>query len=174
MDVIIRKEDKNDYTEVYDLHKLAFGRDGEAKLVDALRSNKEVFIPELSLVATIDGLLVGHILLSKISITDSYENEFESLALAPMTVRPEFQKKGIGRILISHALEIAAKLNFKSVIVLGHETYYPKFGFSAAKSWGIKPPFDVPENTFMGLELIKDGLRNVSGTVNYPKEFWMV
>ncbi len=140
-------------------------------MVDALRKNIDVFIPELSLVAIIDDQIVGHLLFSKIKIENNNKNEFDSLALAPMAVRPEFQKKGIGGQLIKQGLDIATKLNFKSVIVLGHEHYYPKFGFVATEKWNIKSPFEVPTNVFMGLELVEDGLKNVSGTVKYPKEF---
>jgi len=60
---------------------------------------------------------------------------------------------------------------FKSVIVLGHEHYYPKFGFQPADKWNLKSPFDIPSNVFMAIELISDGLKNISGTVVYPKEF---
>ena len=88
-----------------------------------------------------------------------------------MAVRPEFQKSGIGGQLIQQGLKVAEELGFKSVIVLGHEHYYPKFGFEPADKWNIKAPFDVPSNVFMAIELVKDGLKNISGTVIYPKEF---
>ena len=97
--------------------------------------------------------------------------KFESLALAPIAVRPEFQQKGIGGQLIKSGLNKARELKYKSVIVLGHKHYYPKFGFEPVDKWNIKAPFDVPADFFMGLELVKDGLKGVSGTVRYPKEF---
>ncbi|MCK5809178.1 N-acetyltransferase, partial [bacterium] len=92
-------------------------------------------------------------------------------ALAPMAVSPKNQKKGIGGKLIRKGFEIATNLNFKSVIVLGHDKYYPKFGFEATIKWGITSPYDVPSNVFMGIELVNDGLKNVSGVVQYAKEF---
>ena len=171
MDLKIRQENKDDLIDIYEINTLAFGQDNEAKLVDALRNNSEVFVPELSLVATIDNKIVGHILFSKIKIEDNKQNEFESLALAPMAVKPEIQKKGIGGQLIRAGLDKARELNFKSVIVLGHKHYYPKFGFVPTNKWDIKSPFDAPTEAFMGIELIEDGLKNKSGTVKYPKEF---
>lgn len=54
---------------------------------------------------------------------------------------------------------------------LGHENYYPKFGFEPADKWNIKAPFDVPTNAFMEIELKQEGLKSISGTVIYPKEF---
>jgi len=169
MNVVIRQELAIDFSTIYELNKAAFGQDNEAKLVDALRSSKS-FIPDLSIVATIDNKIVGHILFTKIKIKD-LNKEFDSLALAPMAVSPELQKLGIGGQLIKHGLLKATELGYKSVFVLGHEHYYPKFGFTPADKWNIKAPFDVPTNVFMGIELVENGLQKVKGTVQYPKEF---
>lgn len=173
MDLIIRQENKSDIQVVYEINTLAFGQENEAKLVDLLRDS-DTFIPDLSLVAAIKNNIVGHILFTKIKIVDDNQNIFESLALAPMAIRPGFQKIGIGGQLIRAGLEKAGKLNFKSVIVLGHKHYYPKFGFVPTSKWNIKSPFDVPTEAFMGIELIEDGLKNVSGTVKYPEQFDIV
>ena len=170
MDLKIRQENNDDIKEIYEINTLAFGQENEAKLVDLLRDS-DTFVPELSLVAIIDNKIVGHILFTKIKIADDKQNEFDSLALAPMAVKPDIQKNGIGGQLIRAGLDKARELNFKSVIVLGHEHYYPKFGFVPTNKWNIKSPFDVPTNVFMGLELMEGGLKNVSGTVKYPKEF---
>ncbi|MCC7332635.1 MAG: N-acetyltransferase [Flavobacteriales bacterium] len=167
----VRQETPNDFNEVFEINQIAFGQDNEARLVDALRRNPTVFIPELSLVATDNNKIVGHILLTKIIIKDDNGNLIESLGLAPMAVRPEFQKSGIGGQLIKQGLKVAKDLGFTSVIVLGHEHYYPKFGFEPADKWNIKAPFDIPSDVFMAIELVKDGLKNISGTVIYPKEF---
>lgn len=170
MEVKIRQESKDDFTEVFEINKLAFGQDNEARLVDLLR-NSNAFIPELSLVAVFEEKIVGHILFTKIKIIDNNKGEAESLALAPMAVRPEVQNKGIGGQLIQAGLDKAKELKYKSVIVLGHEHYYPKFGFSPADKWNIKSPYDVPKDIFMALELETGRLKNISGLVKYPKEF---
>lgn len=169
MKITIRKESEPDFSAIQELNKLAFGQDNESNLIDALRKGQS-FIPGLSLVALYENKIVGHILFTKIKIIDLNQIH-ESLALAPIAVIPQFQKQGIGGLLIKHGLARAADLGFKSVIVLGHEHYYPKFGFFPTSKWGIKSPFNVPENVFMGIELIKDGLKNVRGTVKYPIEF---
>ncbi|WP_337873456.1 N-acetyltransferase [Ignavibacterium sp.] len=170
MQVEIRQENTNDITSVFELNKVAFGQENEAKLVDLLRSGNS-FIPELSLIALFENEIVGHILFSKIKIINENKDKFESLALAPMAVRPEFQHKGIGGQLIQYGLDKARELQHKSVIVLGHKHYYPKFGFIPADKWNIKSPYNVPKEAFMALELTADGLKNVSGLVEYSMEF---
>lgn len=170
MEVRIRQENKDDHEAVFEVNRLAFGRECEAELVDLLRYSS-AFIPELSLVAALDNKIIGHILFTKIMIISENGEETRSLALAPMAVAPEFQHRGIGGKLIKNGLQMAKKLHHRSVIVLGHERYYPKFGFVPAHKWNIRCPYDVPENVFMALELAPDGLRDVSGRVVYPKEF---
>lgn len=173
MNVFIRQEIKRDFSEVFELNSKAFAQDNEARLVNLLR-NSDAFIPELSLVAIAGNKIVGHILFTKISIVDASKNRQSSLALAPMGVLPEFQKQGVGGQLIRYGLSKARELGHSSVIVVGHEHYYPKFGFLPARKWGIKAPFDIPDNVFMAIELVRDGLKGIQGVVEYPKEFDMV
>jgi predicted N-acetyltransferase YhbS len=164
----IRQEQKSDHKKVYEINKQAFDQENESKLIEKIRVG-EGFVPELSLVAELDGEIVGHILLSKIKIVG--EAEYESLALGPMAVVPKLQRQGIGGKLVNTGLEIAKKLGFESVIVVGHKDYYPKFGFEKASKWGIKCPFEVPDEAFMAIELVENSLKNKAGTVVYPKEF---
>lgn len=167
--IVVRQETPIDYPSVYNINIAAFKHGEEAKLVDRLRSSS-TFIPELSLVACVDNNVVGYILFTKINIVGNGDNR-ESLALAPVSVLPEWQKRGIGSILINRGLELAKELGYKSVIVLGHEDYYPRFGFSPTNKWGIKPPFNIPEKLFFGLELEENAFANLDGTVVYSKEF---
>jgi len=169
MNIKIREETAGDYENITVVNTLAFGQANEGQLVLKLRKT-EKFISELSLVAEIQNNLVGHILFYPIEIR-SEGQVFESLALAPMAVLPDFQKQGIGSRLVKEGLERARGLGFRSVIVLGHAAYYPRFGFEPAGQWSIRPPFEVPEDVFMALELVKDGLKGVRGVVVYPPEF---
>lgn len=173
-DVTIRQEAYGDHLDVFALNRTVFERDDEAMLVDTLRKNKKVFIPELSIVAILKNKVVGHILFTKINIKAADGTLNESLALAPMAVKSELQNKGIGGQLIRKGLDIATGLGYKSVIVLGHERYYPRFGFEPADKWNISAPFAVPSHAFMGIELVCDGLKDISSTVIYPKEFEIV
>jgi putative acetyltransferase len=165
----IRKEQPEDFPFVFEIHSQAFNRSYEAELVNRLRKS-EAFIPELSIVAIVDKELVGHLLFTNIKIKNE-EQEYSSLALAPISVKPACQKQGIGSHLIQFGLTRSVQLGYTSVIVLGHEHYYPKFGFTPAEKWGIKAPFEVPSSFFMALELVEGGLTGVHGTVIYDAEF---
>ena len=87
-----------------------------------------------------------------------------------MAVLPEFQKQGIGKKLIQKGHEIAKKLGYSYIVVLGSENYYPKFGYIPAINYNIKPPFDVPSKNFMAIKLTEEK-EKISGIVEYAKEF---
>lgn len=174
MNINIRQEKENDYKLSESVVERAFENaehtdHREHFLVAKLRKS-DVFVPELSRVAELDGEIVGHIMLTKLLI-ENEGNKYNSLALAPVSVLPEYMNKGIGSRLIKESLKIAKEMGFKSVIVLGHDKYYPRFGFKPASRWGIKAPFDVPDEAFMALELEARALDGIAGTVIYSKEF---
>ncbi len=171
----IRQEVLTDYPAVFNLIEEAFrnmeiSNHQEHFFVERLRKS-QAFIPELSLVALLENKIVGHIVLSKINLKTD-EKEFQTLILAPVSVLPEFQHRGIGSQLIIAAHKKAIELGFKSVILVGHEDYYPRFGYKKAVAFGIKQPFDVPEDNNLALELVENGLNGVSGTVDYPTYFF--
>lgn len=167
--MLIRKEKASDYETVYSVVKAAFNgaehSDGnEHHLVNALRKS-DAFIPELSLVAETDGRLAGHILFTRAAVGDD-----PVLALAPLSVLPEYQRKGIGTALIREGHRIAKELGYAYSVVLGSEKYYPRTGYLPADRFGIKPPFDVPGENFMAFK-IKRNAPAVHGTIRYAKEF---
>ena len=169
MNVQIRSENPSDYTGIKNVNDLAFSQTNEGILVEKLRVNPD-FVEQLSLVAVRGGEIVGHILFPPIWIDDGIIKR-RTLALAPMSVLPDYQKKGIGSQLVNKGLKICRRLGYKSVIVLGHPAYYSKFRFVEASLFGINSPFDVPEEVFMGMELVPDGLKDITGIVQYSKEF---
>ena len=167
--MLIRKEEPKDYEIVYSVVKDAFDSaehsDGnEQDLVNALRKG-ESFIPELSLVTEINGKIVGHIMFTRATV-----GRDAVLVLAPLSVVPKYQRKGIGIALIKEGHKIADELGYKYSIVLGSQRYYPKVGYLPANTFGIKPPFDVPDENFMVYK-IKEGAPDIHGIVKYAKEF---
>lgn len=167
----IRQESISDFQSIYEVNHLAFKQDNESQLIEKIRQG-DTFIPELSLVAEQNKMVMGHILFSKIKIVGN-EN-INSLALAPMAVHPNFQHQGVGSLLIIEGLKRATQLGYKHVIVLGHKDYYPKFGFSKAALWNIRCPFEVPDDHFMAKELVANSLKNINGIVEYPPVFYEV
>jgi putative acetyltransferase len=169
-DIEIRPEHPDDYPAIKQVNDLAFGQPNEGKLVEELRRHPR-FVPELSLVAVYDDAVVGHILFLPVSIAREGSTA-TSLSLAPMSVLPEHQGKGIGGRLIEEGIEAARIMGYESIIVLGHPGYYPRFGFQPASRWGILPPYEgVPDKAFMAMELVENGLEGKAGVVEYPQEY---
>jgi putative acetyltransferase len=137
----------------------------EAQLVEALRDT-DVHVPELCLVAVAHGSIGGHIMFSRARLQFGPQ----VLALAPMAVLPEHQRKGAGGALLAEALNRAEETEFPLVVVVGHADYYPGFGFESADPLGITAPFDVPPEAWMAYRLpaYTPGAR---GTVIYPEAF---
>lgn len=172
MEVAILPETTEDYKDIHAVNAAAFGPAegaGKAVFVDTLRRT-ERFIPGLSLVARHNGKIVGHILLYPIDILQG-NRKVETLSLALLSVLPEFQNNGIGSGLVNAGISNARRLGFRSVIVLGHESYYPRFGFSPAGAYGITAAFADPDFAFMALELQPEALKTAHGILKYPKEF---
>ncbi len=165
----IRQEMESDHISVYELVKAAFASaehsDGnEQDLVAALRDSS-AFVPELSLAAVEDGDIVGHILFTKAAV-----DGHTVLALAPLSVLPAYQRQGIGLALIAEGHQIAKGLGFDYSVVLGHAEYYPKAGYCPASRFGIRAPFDVPDENFMAIKLRPDA-ENVAGIIRYAAAF---
>ena len=139
----------------------AFGGPSESRLIEDLRAAVE-------LVAVENGDIVGHILFSVLATTIDRQ-AVPALALAPMAVRPDRQRQGIGSVLVHAGLRLARERDWRAVIVLGHKEYYPRFGFSAALARPLEAPFSG--DAFMALELEPGALRGEKGRVTYPPAF---
>lgn len=160
----IREEQPEDRAAIRDVNQRAFGQDQEGNIVDALRSNGAVL---LSLVATVDSQVMGHILYSPISV----EGKITGAALGPMAVLPEYQRQGIGSKLIEAGTRKLKGAGYPFIIVLGHADFYPRFGFQPASRYRIKCEWDVPEDVFMILVLDPAKMQGVSGLAKYRDEF---
>jgi putative acetyltransferase len=166
--VEVRTEQAGDREAVRRVNEAAFETPAEADLVDALRAGGDS-VPEICLVATDGGEVVGHICFSRARL-EGGPSDPEVLALAPMAVLPDRQSQGIGGELIREGLERAEATGYPLVVVLGHADYYPRFGFDPASAYGVKAPFRVPDESWMAYTLpaYEPGTR---GTVRYAPPF---
>lgn len=174
MNVAIRQEQTQDHDRVYRLVLDAFSQaehtDGhEQDLVVRLRGGA-AFVPELSLVAEVEGQLVGHILFTRAVVRDG-ARDHATLVLGPVAVVPGFQRRGIGARLVEAGHRVARDLGFASSVLVGHPTYYPRFGYRPAESFGIVTHLELPPGVFMACELRPGGLAGVSGKLVYAPEF---
>ena len=161
--VTIRLETPADHLAIKNVTTAAFGQKDEAQLIQRLREDGSVI---LSLVATNDaGRVIGHLMFTDL-IIEGIEN---AAALAPMSVHPDHQKKRIGTAMIKEGLEICRSLEINVIVVLGHEMYYPRFGFSADLARCLDAPLSGP--ALMALELTPGTLSGSDLKVTYPAAF---
>ncbi|HZF91623.1 N-acetyltransferase [Streptomyces sp.] len=161
-----RAETPGDSTAIREILLAAFPTAEEADLVDALRADPAAWIDGLSIVAADgSGQLAGHALLTRCHI-----GEVPALCLGPCAVRPERQRSGAGSAAVRAALQAATEAGERYVVVLGHPTYYPRFGFTRASAYGIELSIDVPDEALMALAL-DAGHSLPGGTVRYAAAF---
>ncbi|MEG4120500.1 N-acetyltransferase [Microcoleus sp. N9_B4] len=163
----IRTEKPEDVEAVRNINILAFGRENEANLVDKLRGIASTF----SFVALQSDRIVGHIFFSPVVVEGKCSRNLSILGLAPVAVLPNYQRQGIGTLLIREGLKECGRSGFQAVFVLGHPDFYPRFGFIPASRKSLGCEYDVPDEAFMVLELESGALQDSSGTVKYRSEF---
>ena len=169
MELIFRGETPEDIDAIRVINTLAFERTSEADLVDTLRLNARPF---LSIVAEQGGSIVGHLAFSPVTLDDRSGEELPIfLGLAPVAVHPDRQRQGIGSSLIRLGLGSCQGMRVAAVFVLGHPSYYPRFGFEVAARRGLRCEYEVPEEAFLVAELIPGALDGRSGTVRYHEAF---
>ena len=164
--MIVRQERAGDAAAIRNVHVAAFPTDAEARLVDHLRANGNA---RVSLVADIASLVVGHIVFSPVSIGETQECS-GGWGLAPVAVLPAWQRKGVGSRLIHEGIAACRQQGCRFVVVLGHVTYYPKFGFQKASLFRLDNEYGARDE-FMVLELQPGSLPVLGGLVKYGPEF---
>jgi putative acetyltransferase len=160
----VGEEHPGDVATIRDLNRRAFGQDQEGNIVDALRSNGAAL---LSLVATLNGTVVGHIIYSPLSVG----GKVTGAALGPMAVLPEHQRQGIGSELVKAGNRKLEDSGCPFIVVVGHPQFYPRFGFRPASTQGIRCEWEVPDDVFMLLVLDQAKMQGVSGLAKYRHEF---
>jgi len=164
--MVIRLEEQKDWTAVHSVNVAAFRTSAEAHLVDVLREQAR---PYVSLVAEDNGIVIGHIMFSPVSLTG--HSALSIMGLGPMAVSPAHQRRGVGSALVRAGLARSQELGFGAVVVLGCPGFYPRFGFSTSDHFDIGCEYEVPADTFMVVELQTGFLRGATGTIKYHSAF---
>lgn len=166
--ISIRHERRGDEAQIYEVNLRAFGRKEEADIVNVLRDS---CLERISLVAELDKRIVGHVLFSPATIQDG-ERKVVGATLAPLAVLPEYQKIGIGSALTRAGLDAMRRAGEPFVVLVGHPTYYPRFGFERASKYGLVCEYSqAPDDAFMIIVLDRQRMQGVKGTVRFPPEF---
>ena len=163
---IIRPERPEDASQIRQVNELAFGQPAEADLVDKLR---KACPDALALVADDGGAIVGHILFTPVVVEGRLAR---GMGLAPLAVRPDRQRQGIGSQLVRRGLGHLRERGFAFVVVVGHPAYYPRFGFEPASKHSLLSQWEgMPDAAFMVLVLDGPAMVGASGVARYRDEF---
>jgi putative acetyltransferase len=165
--ITIRGEQPEDVQAVREVYIGAFGQELEADLVDQLRQRCDDL---LALVAVLEGRIVGHILFTP-AVIERRKQTVQGMALAPMAVLPEYQRQGVGSQLVRAGIEALKQVECPFIILVGHPTYYPRFGFEPASRYRIRSEWAVPDDAFMVLVLDEQQKEGLSGIAKYRPEF---
>jgi putative acetyltransferase len=174
--VVVRLEVPGDELAVRGVNRAAFTGPEEAAITDAIRAEA----PEgwHSLVAVgapgsmADGVIVGALLLSPAPIEGDDGSELATaLAIGPVAVLPELQYRGIGSALMGAAMGLAIARGVPALVLLGHDTYYPRFGFVAARGVGLQPPTEKWPDQFWMAKLLPAWDDDFQGTVRFNEAF---
>lgn len=163
----VRHERLGDEAAIRAVVTAAFGQADEADLVDRLRTSS---CEQISLVATLYGEIIGHILFTPVAIEGDGKTS-QAWGLAPMAVLPNYQRQFVGMQLIREGHNACAASDTPRVVVLGHSDYYPRFGYVPASHFGVTSEYDVPDEAFMAMELSPGAFDGVAGLVKYRPEF---
>lgn len=164
MKIVIRNETDADVNAIAEVTVAAFktleiSNQTEQYIIKALREAKALTI---SLVAEVDGRIIGHIAFSPITISDGTQNWY---GLGPVSVLPEFQRQGIGKALIKEGLARLKDMHARGCCLVGHSDYYKKFGFQNVPGLFHE---EVPQEVFLALPF---GEQTPQGTVKFHEGF---
>ncbi len=163
----LRLERPEDYRLVEELTREAFWGTNNPSCDEHLLVHKlrkvPAFIPELDFVAEVDGKIVGNIMYSKAKIVDEASREHEVITFGPISVLPQYQNKGIGKMLLRHTIVEAKRLGYRAIVFFGHPDYYPRVGFRRAEEFSITTASGKNFDAFMAMPLYDGAFDGITG-----------
>lgn len=167
MDIELRREQSSDYSETENVTREAFWNHyspacSEHYLLHIMR-DCPAFVPELDVVAVCDGKIVGNIVYMKSVIRADNGNSYEVLSLGPISVLPEYQRKGIGGRMIEYTRDIARRMGFAAILLCGDPDYYSRQGFLFAETFGIRTEDDMYADALQVYPLSERAMSGMKG-----------
>jgi len=169
--VTVRAERSSDVESIRNVLEAAFGKALEADIVDGVRGSAD-WLPDGSLVAVGErGDIVGHVLVSRARVVADDGAATEIAVIGPVAVAPAVQRRGVGSELMHAAISASIARRLPVICLVGHPTYYPRFGFEPARQLGLRPPDEHwPEQAWMALRL-PEWTSALRGVVAFPGAF---
>ena len=168
----IRQVQKEDYDAIYEFVRVAFKTapvsDGDEQDYVLKWRAGENYIPELDFIVEENGEIIGHLMLQKLKVYTP-QGVYLGLMVAPLSVKLEHRKKGIGTKLMAASFEKAKALGYTSVFLAGDPAYYSKFGFKEIGAFGLENKTKVPNQYVLGCEIVKGSLEGVKGFIDSLK-----
>lgn len=166
---IVRQITAADYSTVYNLIKTAFEtaehRDGDEQDFAVNLRDGENYIPELDLVAEMDGRLIGHIMFTKTFVAKPDGSKYDTLLVAPLSTLLECRRMGVGAALMNEGFRIAQTMGYQSAFLIGDPAYYQRFGYKFTHLYGINHE-SMPAEYLMTKELTPGALNGVTGLIH--------
>lgn len=166
LNITLRRENKSDCDTVERITYRAFRNAPHASGDEALLVRKlricGAFVPELDYVSELDGSAIGNIMYTRSKVV-GVQGEWETLTFGPLSVLPQYQRRGVGSALVYKTLMLAREMGFRAVLIFGHEGYYPRFGFRDASKYRITTAAGENFPAFMALPLYDGALGGVHG-----------
>lgn len=164
----VREETPDDLSAIRGVNRAAYGANYEADRMDRLRRRGDITV---SPVAVTDQTVVGHVLLTALSIATT-QRTMCAASLTSLAVSPQWQRKGIGTRLIQQGIGLCRARGKIAVLVLRSPEYYKRFGFSAGLARNLQSPQNMGVgDAWMAKELKPGALGGVTGVVHYPPAF---
>jgi len=177
MNITLRPEEEKDHRVVEELTREAFwnlyfpGCD-EHLLIHKLRKTKE-FIPALNIVAIHNDKIIGHIAYAEAKVIDD-NTEHIVLTFGPLSVLPEYQRKGIGRQLVEYTKQIARDLGYKAIFIYGYPEIYSRLGFIQSKEYNITNKEEKFPVSLQVFELYSGALNGIKGIFDEGEAYQQV
>jgi|SRR6056297_1307625 len=167
MNIKIRNEEPKDYRRVEEVAREAFWNlyfpgGHEHYVVHKMRSHPD-FIKELAFVIEVEGEIEGAIFYTHSKIVSEDHTEHKTISFGPVFISPEFHRKGLGKELITHSIEVAKELGYRAILTLGYPYHYEPYGFLGGKKHNISMPDGKFYKGLLVLPLFEGALDNISG-----------